>query len=108
MEGEEDVATALVGAVRVEEALSHPAAEEEVTVEAAVDTVVEEIVVVGIVGEEIAARFVAAAIGAAAEGLPHRSSHLPMESFPFPMPRLRTSRLLARKPAKHPIGGWAR
>lgn len=105
------VAMELLAAVQAEEAPSHPVVE-EATVVAAVDTVVvatvaEEIAVVATVGAEIAAGIVEVAIGAAvavtevavADVLPRRSTRLPVE-FPFPMPRSKLSKMLARRLAE--------
>lgn len=105
MAEDEDVVTAPVVAmglleeVQAEEVPSHPV--EEVTVVVAADTVVaatvvEEIAVVAIAEEEIEAAIVEVAIGAveavtevaaAVDGLPPKSTPLPLEEFPPPMVR---------------------
>jgi len=103
------VAMGVLAAVQAEEAPSHPVVEEGTEVAAvdivaaataaeeiaAVATAAEEIVVVAIAGAEIAAGTVEVAIGAevavtvvaAADDPPRRSTRLPLEECPSPIPR---------------------
>lgn len=102
MAEDEDVVTELLAVAQAVEAPSRRPGEEVTVAEAlaieaaAVVTVVAEIVAVGIAEEEIAAPSVEVAIGAevavtvvaaAADGQLRKSTRLPLEESPSPMPR---------------------